>query len=425
MELLTGTLKLLMDVFGAIFNMVIMMTWQPLILFVLTGFLLPTLLPLIQILLDLFIPCTAIIEAFDIVKNINTIFVTIGMSLLILFFSWYIFKSFFGFLGFEYEEAWKVGITAILCGLFIFYSYQFSLGIVGLVFGDIPTLNQGDTVGNIEQRAENDIADKMKQEGISREEAMNKLGIIKIPKKGFFGYLKSNVLNISSNKSIGDTLVTIFKDLVGSFSLPGGPILNAVIWIYLLIKMIFLGFKFAERLFLNMFYIMISPLAFACGVSKATRDYLKGWFKSFLGNMIVQSLQYLCFLLIIYIFNTDNFLWFVKDDFVRGIFGDYFIASEHGGGGALMTSYTLGRAFLVKAGLVYALVKTTDKMEDILKEMGVGVGVSSTGTTPGGLAMDISHGFSSVKQMSSMIGQLGGAGGMGAIARGGAGGGRP
>ena len=61
--------------------------------------------------------------------------------------------------------------------------------------------------------------------------------------------------------------------------------------LYCIYRTVRLLFRMFQRLMLEVFLIIASPLAFACGVSKATRGYQVGFMRVFVGNLVIQMVQ--------------------------------------------------------------------------------------------------------------------------------------
>lgn len=118
-------------------------------------------------------------------------------------------------------------------------------------------------------------------------------------------------------------------------------LIQMILILYLMYKFIKLAFKFAERLILTTLLIMGSPLAFACNVSKATEGFFQGWVKLFAGNLIIQVLQLSMFISIVMYMGTQ-----------AGI-GNIF-------------------AYVI----IIAMIRVTEKMEEIMRDISVNVGVS-------------------------------------------------
>ena len=140
-------------------------------------------------------------------------------------------------------------------------------------------------------------------------------------------------------------MVNIFVKMLKSLMSPPGESISLLTWtaimyIYIAYKFIKLLFRIAERTMLSVVLIMASPLALACGVAQPTKGFLTGWVKLFIGNLIVQFLQVLIVVSII--------IYRMKDDDLVSIF-----------------------AFMV----VYGLLKILEKLEDIVRDASMSVGI--------------------------------------------------
>lgn len=135
-----------------------------------------------------------------------------------------------------------------------------------------------------------------------------------------------------------------FVNLVIGMLIPGANIFlfswSAIMFIYLVVKFIKLAFKFAERLMLTVLLVMISPLAFAAGTSQVTKGFLQGWVKLFTGNLIIQLLQVTLFIAMVIYRATDP---------------------------NLISLYS----FVI----VVAIIKVLEKLEDIVRDASINVGV--------------------------------------------------
>jgi hypothetical protein len=114
-----------------------------------------------------------------------------------------------------------------------------------------------------------------------------------------------------------------------------------ILVLYMIYKFIRLAFRFAERLILCALLIMTSPLAFAAGTSSATGGFLSGWIKLFAGNLVMQLVQIAMFISIVTYMGT------------RGGITDIY-------------------GFVI----IIAMIKILDKLEDIMRDVSVHVGVS-------------------------------------------------
>lgn len=118
-------------------------------------------------------------------------------------------------------------------------------------------------------------------------------------------------------------------------------IIQMILVLYMIYKFLRLAFRFAERLILCALLIMTSPLAFATGVSSATSGFLSGWVKLFAGNLVMQLVQISMFISIIMFMGTSGG--------ITNIYG--FV-------------------------IIIAMIKILDKLEEIMRDISVHVGVS-------------------------------------------------
>lgn len=118
-------------------------------------------------------------------------------------------------------------------------------------------------------------------------------------------------------------------------------LVQMVLVLYMIYKFIRLALRFAERLILCALLIMTSPLAFAAGVSSNTSGFLSGWVKLFAGNLVIQLIQISMFISIVIFIGT------------RGGITDIY-------------------GFVI----IIAMIKILDKLEDIMRDVSVHVGVS-------------------------------------------------
>lgn len=81
--------------------------------------------------------------------------------------------------------------------------------------------------------------------------------------------------------------------------------LKAFVLIYMCFKLFLTAFRFAERYALNILMCLLAPMAMACGVAAPSKPYFVGWLRVFLGNMLVQVMHVLGFILCVKFFQGD------------------------------------------------------------------------------------------------------------------------
>ncbi|MDO8686576.1 MAG: hypothetical protein Q7J78_07905, partial [Clostridiales bacterium] len=118
-------------------------------------------------------------------------------------------------------------------------------------------------------------------------------------------------------------------------------LIQMILILYLIYNFIKLALKFAERLVLTTLLIMGAPLAFACNVSKATEGFFEGWVKLFAGNLIIQVLQLSMFISIVMYMGTQA-----------------------------------GISNIFAYVILISMIKVTEKMEEIMRDISVNVGIS-------------------------------------------------
>lgn len=141
---------------------------------------------------------------------------------------------------------------------------------------------------------------------------------------------------VSFSSSISE-IVSGFFEMPASDVISGGS--DNLLKLYLYYKFIRIAFRFIERLVLTTVSIMASPLAFAAGCSQPTKGFFQGWVKLFVGNLIIQILQIAMFICII-------------------LYYDWGLDT-----------------FIVRFAIAITLIKILEKLEDILRDISVSVGV--------------------------------------------------
>lgn len=117
---------------------------------------------------------------------------------------------------------------------------------------------------------------------------------------------------------------------------------KVILIIILIIQCFFLFYRMFERLVMCVFLIIASPLAAACMISKATSGFFQGFVKLFVGNIVIQLLQSMCFVaLITSLANTES----------QGLSEIFYLM------------------------LPIAIVGIANKLEDIVRDMSMSVGI--------------------------------------------------
>lgn len=193
--------------------------------------------PFVTITYETFVDNPINVFEFSYVALLTNRFKAVAWGMFILILMFQSLKSMFAYLGFETEEAWKIGAKALFFGVLIAYADQLCTIIIQIFMGD--HLNIG---------------------------------------------FKDAILN---GQKFGEAI----GELSDSFRTENLLSLNGIICLYLSFKLMSLSFRFAERFAISAFLTIVSPVAFACGPSKPTKGYLAGWVKAFSGNLFVQLLQ--------------------------------------------------------------------------------------------------------------------------------------
>lgn len=185
--------------------------------------------------------------------------VVIAGSLMILIAMWQIFKTFFSFAGLygEMEEPWKIGLKVMLFGIMLTNSIDICKYLVAnpiskvmeLIFNTNIDVTSGKITGVTYGMDIFEITDPT----------------------NYVSFTDKNLL-----VTIASAVIVIFVD-----------------W-----QMLLFMLDIAQKYVNMIFYILISPIAFAFGVSKATSDILKKWSKLFAGGVAIQGAQILILQLI-------------------------------------------------------------------------------------------------------------------------------
>jgi len=119
-------------------------------------------------------------------------------------------------------------------------------------------------------------------------------------------------------------------------------LLGFIINLIIIFKVVGIYIRMIERIVLNGFLIIGAPLAFAAGVSQPTKGFFQGFIKVYIGNQILIVLQNLGIVILM-------------------TFMSQFSPVE---GSSLLNAF-----------IALAIVKVIAKLEDIVRDMSIGVGV--------------------------------------------------
>ena len=218
----------------------------------------------------------------------------IGMAVFILIVAFQLLKSMFTYMGLEADDPLHIGMKAILYGFLVYYSKDICMIMLNIFSSAMKFLLGGDSIS----KTVSGIADM---------------------------FLETPVLSITG-----------------------------FCYLYLSFKMIMVTFRFAQRYATMLFLVITSPLAFACGPSKATHKTLDGWFKVFSGNLVVQLCQMIIML---------SICKFYGDSEDKNIWSRIMPASNLDIG---LIQKVLPAIFMV------AMITLLEKVEEVVKEAQVG-----------------------------------------------------
>lgn len=235
-------------------------------------------------------------------------FRTLGIAFLVLIAMWQVFKSFFAYVGFEAEEPLKIGIRIMIFGTLIMKAKEIVIFILSSIYDNITKM-------------------------VWSFAGTEKIGYWEYVHRGF-----KTAWGDLWNKSVTD------------FSAIETCVLSLLV-LYMTFKLFLLCFKLVERYMLTIIYVLTFPLALSTGISKATRQYLQGWIRGFVGNLLVQLSQILVFVALGRYWNSPACV----SGSLEGNLGSCVI-------GALMG---------------VALVRALDKVEEFIRDIGLSAGISS------------------------------------------------
>ena len=182
---------------------------------------------------------------------------TTALAAMLIIAFWQIFKTFFAFMGLngEIEEPWKIAIKTIIFGILIIYSKDICeeiLKTAGKVLAEILKVNIGVNNGTVQKL---EIAESV-------HVAVDCIGL--------------TLKNSNAVMIISKFLVIVYID-----------------W-----KIMGFMFNIAQKYLNMMVYVALAPIAFACGVSRATSDILSSWARLFAGGIAIQGIQFILLKLI-------------------------------------------------------------------------------------------------------------------------------
>lgn len=166
---------------------------------------------------------------------------------------WQISKTFIGFLGLntEIEESWKVALKTVAFGFIIWYIRDICCFLIS---GPVTV-----------------VRNLILAVGLGVEDG--------------------KIVTTQSDKLLEIILPTDYITAWGSGSSITLSLLKGIVTLYVDYRMFIFLLSMIQKYVNMIFYVMISPLAAACGVSKATDDTFKSWVKLFEGGISIQMIQ--------------------------------------------------------------------------------------------------------------------------------------
>ena len=119
-------------------------------------------------------------------------------------------------------------------------------------------------------------------------------------------------------------------------------IIYSIANIIVMFKLVGIYLRLVERVVLNGFLVMGAPLAFAAGASQPTKGFSQGFIKVYIGNLVLMILQNLGVMILL----------------------TYLIQPTPVGIGKILAAF-----------IALAIAKVITKLEDIVRDMSIGVGV--------------------------------------------------
>jgi hypothetical protein len=261
------------------------------------------------------------------------LFRTLGLAFLVLIATWQLFKSFFAYIGFEAEEPLKIGIRTMVCATAIMNAREIIVFVLSSIYDNITKM-------------------------VWAFANTNNIGYWEYVRRGF-------------EKAWENIWAGEMGTVVGESAILG--LLTA----YMAFKLFLLSFKLVERYVLTVVYMLTFPLALSTGTTKATRHYLQGWIKGFVGNLAVQTSQITVFVAL----------------------GRFWHTGYVGGG--LESGL---RTTVIGAILAVSLIRALDKLEEFLRDIGLTAGIA-TGAVQGPLEFVQGIGWK-ISGVSTVLGHL-------------------
>jgi len=173
----------------------------------------------------------------------------------------------------------------------------------------------------------------------------------------FIYYIKDILLTcVASCSSFITMILSQFTEVSAKFNfyelvtvVMGSNIIYSLLLLFLIFKCVGLFYRMFKRLVLCGFLILCSPLAAACMVSKPTSGFWNGFVKLMAGNIAIQLLQAVCFVVIQLSIQEMN---------ISSLEGEQSI-----GQGVFAIMMTI------------AIVNVANNLEDIIRDMSFGIGI--------------------------------------------------
>ena len=223
----------------------------------------------------------------------------IGFAVLMLIALWQVFKSFFAYAGYSQpEESWKIGLKLMLYGILVLYSKEICELAIGIAVEIVGILGGIDVSGNIQRRNAGNL--------FSGDVANNFSNLYgSWESTNYLGHILTG--NVGSNMR---EIVTKVLDTVESLEIardnPIGAIVQWLMIILIDMKLFNVALDMTEKYMNLVLMIIISPLAFACGVAKATNKILNKWVTFFTSCILYQVGQFILMAMVYYISCHSN-----------------------------------------------------------------------------------------------------------------------
>ncbi|MBP5426876.1 MAG: hypothetical protein J6Y29_03155 [Clostridiales bacterium] len=246
----------------------------------------------------------------------------VGLSIIILIVLWQLFKIFFKSGGIETDDPMKLGVRLIIYGILVGKAYDIINMIIVSIYS--PVVN-----GLLSIIYDSDIM------GLNKDMSLTNVMSMILGSLGTVLKLDSSAL-----KSFG-TFSTLIQGLV---------------LLYIDYNIVLVVFKFAERAVTLFILTLISPLTFACGVSKNTKHIFEGWIKAFVGVLVMYFVYNLTLVLVILFLYLSNGGQLTISGAVHGFNGQ--------------------TSFIFATGMLLGILSIMDQAENIAKELGFNTGGS-------------------------------------------------